>query len=388
MTASAVMMMLLAIVNAPQVEISTIEGARHSGVLTSADADSWKLEADGKPVEVLLSSILEARLQTKGETIAAPPHETVLTDGSRIGTSSVALSGDKLTIVAASTDSIELPRSAIGNIRLAESPDSLDEQWTDLLERERREDWLVLRKQDKLDFVPGVISEINEQHVFLLLDGDTVPVPRAKVFGVILRQRQSDEAKSNGIIELVSGDRLAVRTVTSKGADFTLQLAAGPSIVVPMQSVRVVDFSADKLTWLSSLKPRDIKHEFRFIDPAAPLKNDLDVWGDELRLGNQTFTRGLCIRSKTIVRYRLNGDHSRFVALMGIQHGYAGDVLVEISADGQRLLTKDVTPQDEAPLEVDLDVSGKFTLEILVDYGKVESDIGDHLVLAEARLLK
>ncbi|MFT5322599.1 MAG: hypothetical protein ACI8P0_000434 [Planctomycetaceae bacterium] len=387
MTASAVMM-LLAIVNAPQVEISTIEGARHSGVLTSADADSWKLEADGKSVEVLMSSILEARLQTKGEARETSPHETVLTDGSRIGTSSVSLSGDKLTIAAAATDSIELPRSAIGNIRLAESPSSLDEQWTDLLERERREDWLVLRKQDKLDFVPGVVSRIDETHVFLLLDGDTVPVPRPKVFGVILRQRQSGETKSAGIIELVSGDRLAVRSVTSKGTDFTLQLAAGPSIVVPMQSVRVVDFSADKLTWLSSLKPRDIKHEFRFIDPAAPLKNDQDVWGDELQLGNRTFTRGVCIRSKTIVRYRLNGDHSRFVALMGIQHGYAGDVHVEISADGQRLLTKDVTPQDEAPIEVDLDISGKFMLEILVDYGKVESDIGDHLVLAEARLLK
>ena len=73
---------------------------------------------------------------------------------------------------------------------------------------------------------------------------------------------------------------------------------------------------------------------------------------------------------------------------MGIQHGYAGDVHVQISADGQHLLTQDVSPQDEAPFKIDLNISGKFTLEILVDYGKVESDIGDHLVLAEARLLK
>ena len=387
MTASAVML-LLAIVNAPQVEISTIEGARHAGTLTSADGTSWKIVVDGKPIEVAMSSILEARLQTKGEPASKPPHETVLTDGSRIGTSSVILEGDELTIAAAATDALTIPRSAIGNIRLSESPSSVDDQWTELLERERREDWIVLRKQDKLDFVPGVVSRIDDTHVFLLLDGDTVPVPRAKVFGVILRQRQSSDSKSTGIIEHVSGDRLAVRSVVSTGTDFTLQLAAGPSIVVPAQSVRVFDFSADKLTWLSSLKPRDLKHEFRFIDPAAPLKNDQDVWGDELRLGNKTFTRGVCLRSKTTVRYRLNGDHSRFVSLMGIQHGYAGDVHVEISADGERLLTQDVTPQDESPFEVDLDVSGKFVLEILVDYGKVESDIGDHLVLAEARLLK
>ena len=387
MTASAAMV-LLAIVSATPVEISTIDGARHSGTLTSADSNAWKLEVDGKIVDVPLSSMLEARLPSNGEAAPAAPHETVLTDGSRIGTQTVALAGDKLTIAAASTDSIQLPRSVIENVRLAESPSSVDDQWAALLERERREDWLVLRKQEKLDFVPGVISEINETHVVLLLDGDSVPVPRPKVFGIILRQRQGVTARPGGIIELVSGDRLAVQSVSSQGADFTLQLAAGPSIVVPIQSVKAFDFSADKLTWLSSLKPRDLKHEFRFIDPAAAMKNDQDVWGDELRLGNQTFARGLCIRSKTTVQYRLNGDHSRFVALMGIQQGYAGDVHVEISADGQRLLTQDVTPQDEAPVKVDLNISGKFTLEILVDYGKVESYIGDHLVLAEARLLK
>ncbi|NQV25804.1 MAG: NPCBM/NEW2 domain-containing protein [Rhodopirellula sp.] len=387
MTASA-LVMLLAMVNAPQVEISTIEGVRHSGTLTSVDAISWKIEVAGKPVEVAMSSILEARLQIKGDAAPAPPHETVLIDGSRIGTSSIALAGETLTISAAATDVIRIPRVAVGHIRLAESPSSMDEQWAALLERERREDWLVLQKQDKLDFVPGVISTITDQHVNLLLDGDTVPVPRAKVFGVILHQRQADNAKSSGIVELVSGDRLAVRSAISQDANFTLQLAAGPTVVIPMTSVRAFDFSADKLTWLSALKPRDIKHEFRFIDPAAPFKNDRDVWGDELQLGNRTFSRGICLRSKTVVRYRLNGDHSRFVALMGIQHGYAGDVHVEISADGQNLLSQDVTPLDETPFEVDLDISGKFILEILVDYGKVESDIGDHLVLAEARLLK
>jgi hypothetical protein len=389
MTASAVMM-LLAMVSAPQVEVSTIEGARHSGTLISAAADSWTIEADGKSVKVALAGILEARLESKSVATAVFPHETILVDGSRIGTSSVVLSGQMLTITASATNSIELPRSAIGNVRLAESPSSVDDQWAALLERERREDWLVIRKQDKLDFVPGVVSEITDQHVSLLLDGETVPVPRAKVFGVILRQRQADNEKSSGIVELVSGDRLAVRAVTSKGDDFVLQLAAGPTMTIPITSVRAVDFSADKLTWLSSLKPRDIKHEFRFIGWAAPVRNDRDSWGGDafLRLGNATFTRGVCIRSKAVVQYRLNGDYRRFVSLMGIQQDYQGGVHIEILADGQKLLDQEVSWQDEKPFNVDLDVTGKFLLEIRVDYGEDKDDIGDNLVLAEARLLK
>ena len=389
MTPSAVMM-LLALVNAPQVEVSTIEGTRHSGTLISAATTAWRLEADGKPVEVALTSILEARLQTKGVTTPASPHETVLVDGSRIGTSSVSLSGQTLRITASESDTIELPRSAIGNIRLAEAPSSVDDQWAALLERERREDWLVIRKQDKLDFVPGVVSGITDQHVQLLLDGETVPVPREKVFGVVLHQRQTGNSKSSGILELASGDRLAVQSVTSKDMNFELKLAAGPTMTIPMTGVRVVDFSADKLTWLSSLKPRDVKHEFRFIGWAAAVRNDRDSWGGDafLRLGNQTFTRGVCIRSKAVVQYRLNGDYRRFVSQMGIQQDYQGGVHVEILADGQSLLAQPVSWQDKEPFQVDLDVTGKFLLEIRVGYGEDKDDIGDNLVLAEARLLK
>lgn len=388
MTSAAVV--ILALVNAPQVEISTIEGMRHAGTLTSAGTESWTLNVDGKSVDVLLSSMLEARMETKDVSTAAPPHETVLIDGSRIGTSAVALAGQTLTITAPAADSIRLPRLAIGNIRLAESPSSVDDQWAALLERERREDWLVIRKQDKLDFVPGVISEITAEHVSLLLDGETVPVPRARVFGVIFHQRQSGNDESAGVIELAGGDRLAVQSVTGDDSEFEVHLAAGPTLRIPVVSVRAVDFSADKLTWLSSLKPRDIKHEFRFIGWAAPVRNDRDSWGGDayLRLGNQTFSRGVCIRSKAVVQYRLNGDFRRFVALMGIQEDYQGAVHVEILADGQKLLDQAVSWRDEKPVNLDLDVSGKFLLEIRVGYGEDKDDIGDNLVLAEARLLK
>ena len=100
MTASAAVL-LLAIVSAPQVEVSTIEGTRHSGTLTSADAASWKLETDGQLVEIALSSILEARLPARSEATSASQHEVILLDGSRIGTKTVQLSNETLTITAA-----------------------------------------------------------------------------------------------------------------------------------------------------------------------------------------------------------------------------------------------------------------------------------------------
>ena len=140
-------------------------------------------------------------------------------------------------------------------------------------------------------------------------------------------------------------------------------------------------------TWLSGLDPRDVKHEFRFIDPAPTMANDRDVWGEPLKIGKQSFARGVAIRSKTELRYRLNGDFSRLQAWIGIQQGYRGDVRLQLSLDGEKVFDQIVEPKTDA-VPFDLDVSDRFNLDVLVDYGSLQSDIGDHLILGNARLLR
>jgi hypothetical protein len=66
--------------------------------------------------------------------------------------------------------------------------------------------------------------------------------------------------------------------------------------------------------------------------------------------------------------------------------GRRGNVRVVISADGKPLLETDVRGIDK-PRLVDLDVSGRRELQILVDFGK-DLDIADHLDLADARLIR
>ena len=66
--------------------------------------------------------------------------------------------------------------------------------------------------------------------------------------------------------------------------------------------------------------------------------------------------------------------------------GRRGTVHVVISADGKTLLETDVKGTDK-PRLVDLDVTGRRQLQILVDFGG-DLDIADHLDLAEARLIR
>lgn len=382
--------MVLAFADAPQLNVTTIEGPVYSGQLNSANAETWSLTAENGDQALPASRILEVRIESPPDPPEVEiPVSVVLSDSSILSSTTAAVQGDSLRITSPLLGEVTLPRSVVSELRLVASPSEVDADWDKLTEREREKDMLVIKKENRLDFVEGVIGDVNDAQVSFLLNGQTVPVPRDRVFGMLFRQTGDEQSPPAAEITTVHGDLLAVEQISSAdGSSLNVTMSAGPKVSIPVTGLRIVDFSPAKLKWLSALQPRDVKHEFRFIDPAKPFENDRDVWGKPLRLGDRTFTRGVCIRSRTTLRYRLNGDFTRFQALMGIQSGYSGDVRVEISIDGQKVLDQKVKPGNQDPTPIDLELTDKFVLDILVDFGDVESDIGDHLVLANARLLR
>ena len=62
-------------------------------------------------------------------------------------------------------------------------------------------------------------------------------------------------------------------------------------------------------------------------------------------------------------------------------------VQLVISGDGKILFDGEIKGR-EPPRPLDLDVVGVRDLEILVDFGSDVSDIGDHLDLVDAKLIR
>lgn len=378
-------LMLVAFAETPSVDVATLSLKRVRGEFVAADASQWKIRRDGNDEVVPLDEVLNVEVVTSAKPAKATGLEVSLLDGSQLVASNVSLEGDSLGTESAGLGNRKFARSSVSSIRfLPTGP--LEQAWRDLVQKERKQDLLVVKKNDVLDFVEGVVSKVTATDVVVLLDGDPVTLKREKVFGVILFQRNASTKQAPGLVELASGDKLAAQQVTGDGAKISVKLMSGDVVSVPLEAVLRIDLSRAK-TWLSDLKPRDIKHEDVFIDKWREYNNDKDIYGGTLLLGDSQFHRGVCIRSKTSLRYRLEGDYSRFKAWMGIQKGFNGDVHVEMSLDGKKVLEADVAPGKPAQ-PIDLDVSGKFVLEILVDYGSNQDDQGDHLVLGHARLTK
>lgn len=380
--------LLLGFADGPQVEVATLSGQQKVGELVAVDGKEWKLRTSGGEEILKADEILTATWPSTPTKVETAPLELKLVDGSRLGATQATLDGDWLTIESASLGKQKLARTTIANLRLGAPTGPVEQSWSDLTQREKTQDMLVIRKNDVLDFVEGVVGKVTPSDVQILLDGEPVTVKREKVFGVVVFQRGAANQKPIGSLDLVNGDKLFARSVALSNGEFQVTLPTGGEAKVPLAQVRRVDFSLGKLTWLGDLKPRDMKHDFILMDGLPEYGVDRSLLGERLRVGDKFFDRGVWIHSKTRLKYRLEGDYSRFQAWMGIQSSHTGNVHVEFLADGQKLMEADVLAGAKAPQRVDLDLKGKFVLEVVVDYGDDGDDIGDHLTLGDARLTK
>jgi hypothetical protein len=397
-------------------EVETLKGERHSGELIELGATSAVLKSGQSTTTVPLADVLEIRFP------ASPPPEPstgarlALLDGTQVTLRGFSIAGETARCEAA-FGTFKLPVSKLAHVRFGISTVKLDEGWNALLARESKNDLLVVKKDDVLDFLAGVTGDIGGKggvdgkgeagdKIGFLLDGDEVPVAREKVYGIIFHRRSPNLPKPVGQVRLAGGDVLEVTRFAWDGAELKVRLAAGPDVAVPVSQLSALDFSAGKIRYLSQLEPRDVKY-VPFFDIVWEYRRDRSLDGTPLRLSGKTYSHGLALHSKTTLRYRIAGEYIRFQAVAGIddsvsqagkgrlengadgkpdERGSPAYVRLVISGDGKPLFNSIVKAAD-APRALDLDVTNIRDLEILVDFGN-EVDIADHLDLADAKLLK
>ena len=138
-------------------------------------------------------------------------------------------------------------------------------------------------------------------------------------------------------------------------------------------------------TLIAELRPAA---ERRLVSPGRPLSL---AWPDEsLPAGREirTYAKGLALRSRTELDYRLPAGMRRFAAIAGIDPATAdqGHVVLEIRAD-DRVLWEGEIDGKRPPVEIDLELGTARRLQFRVDYGR-NLDYGDRLHLVEARVTK
>jgi hypothetical protein len=168
-----------------------------------------------------------------------------------------------------------------------------------------------------------------------------------------------------------------------------VKLAGNTELRLPAEQVVSLDLSAGKVKYLSTLEPREVT-QVPFFDLPREVERDRSLLGTPLTLGGRVYARGLGIFPQTRLKYRVAGEYSRFRAVAGIDDlapRLKTSVKLQVLADKRSLFEAELAP-GEAPKVLDLDIAGARDLEILVDFGADQLNIGDFLDLADAKLTR
>ncbi len=384
---------------APAVEFEalTADDRKQVGTIASFDSETLKLQTKDGEVSVPTAELM-ALTQLKPDKMydGAPKGWIDLMDGSSIAAFQWTLDGDTAHVTLLDGQTMECPRQALASIRFQPAVDPIAGQWTGLVQKKHNGDIVVVRKEDHLDFLLGIVRGVTADSVAFEMDGEVLPIRRTKLFGIILLRPAGIELPDAiGRLTDAYGSQWSVRSF-SLAKQFEWSTPAAVAMQRSPEAILKIDFTAGKVLYLADIEPQSIDWTPFFpMDTELPSRRTFfqprrnrGFDSDVLTLGGAEFGRGLVLHSRTEVVYHLPNEASRLRATAGIDDRVRpqGSVVLVIRGDGKPLYEATLTGTDP-PAELDLDVAGIRRLSILCDFGEM-MDVGDQLNLCNLRVVK
>ena len=170
---------------------------------------------------------------------------------------------------------------------------------------------------------------------------------------------------------LTDGSRLTLTAATAEGGTVRGKLAAGPTVSLPAEQLVALDVVGGPAVYLSDLKPVRQTVE-GYTGLAWPWVADRSAKGHPIRVGADTFDKGIGTHPRAVLMYRLDGKYRRFEATVGPDPLTGGGaVTVRVLADG-----RDVTPPALGAISVDVSGAKELTLDVgFGPFGDVRADV-------------
>lgn len=404
---------LLMAVSQADVNVKSLDNSVQRGRLAGLTSEEVVIEVDGEKQTLLLEELMGLNPVAMPAEIDAEPAAWInLDDGSEVLAKDYTVSQGAVKAGLLGGDELTAKTSAVRWARFKKQSEAQAAEWAKIVEADAAADLIVIRKDERIDYLEGVVEDITAETVNFRLDGDLVPVRREKVEGVVyFHPNRGKQPTPVGVVHDASGSHFNAASLELAENGIKLTTASGAEIVRPLSAIRQIDFSAGKIAYLSDLQPRAVEWTPFFgsnLDEQlvviyqprmnSPISNDA-ARGEpgqlQLRKTNEngvseihTYSKGIALHSRAEVTWLLPDEFRVLKAIAGIDARYRnlGHVELIITGDGEELFRGEISGQDE-PLPLEIDLTGVRRLTVLVDFGK-NLDLGDHLNLCNARVVK
>jgi hypothetical protein len=345
------------------VRLELADGGPAEGILRAIGAESVGIEAAAGPRSVPLVEVrrlvrLEPPSPARGRV------RVELVDGTGIEGNDFTWSGDSAA-VSRPPAVIDLP---IGRVRRVEFRPADDRAfdapaWLAAVPDLPTDDLVVVAKGDTHEVVECAMVAVSAETVTVVLDGETIPVKRGRVVGLVWARPQA--AVTGARVALVGGD-LVASSVEFTGDD----LAIDGGVHVPVGLLESIDFAAGRTVPLGDLKPERVETE-PFVGGLARVEGVAAFFAP--RFGPPaagTTARPLVVRPRTRATWPVPPGARRFRAVAVRADGARpqATVRVAVRADDRtpREAVLDAASAGGVPLDVDVAAANR--LELVVDF--------------------
>lgn len=399
---TTLLFLILATPLAAEVTIEPLSGPARSGSLVEMDERRVVIEEAGKRVSFPTRELLTVTTHDGDRRESDKTRVWVeLVDGSRIEAAQYTVA-DRVASLTLTDRTVRIETRNIRSVRFHPSAPDLDAQWEEILGGRHTGDVVVLRRSSKsLDQLEGVFRNVDPDVVEFEFDDELIPVRREKLEGLLYFQPVArDLPDAICLVDEAGGSRWRVKSWEWRDGVLEFVTTGGTRCELPWSELRRLDFSAGNVVYLSDLPFESVEITPFFGSRLSPERiaqlyeprRDSGYEGSGLWIGEgneqQVFEKGLSLRSRTVLTFRLAEPYRQFTAVAGIDSRLRGrgHVILIISGDDRELLRQAISGQ-EAPVPIELDLEGVRRLKITVDFGDA-LDIADHLNLCNARIIK
>lgn len=401
MSNAALYMLAVTLLAGTPVTVTTLEGRTLNGELAELSEQSLTLTTPEGDQQVSRDELMlvEFPHEEQPPDDDEPHIQVRLTDGSRIAARRFEADRTMGTFASPAIGDAEIPFRQIRDVRIGRLDDKVTSGWQDLQERAARDDLLVFRKGDVLDYVAGSVSRINPETVTILVRERELTAPLDRVFGVVFASRGEDSRARTITVRTVHGDELQARGLKREDDHFTLSVSGDVRLRIPADTIRSFDFGGGRIRFLADLPfdesqskpPNEDLPVVWYVSKNAPAGT---AGTAPLVIGQDEYRRGLWLHSGATLRFRLNREYQKLRSVAGFDLTHASRmprfdprVKLVILGDERELYAREFGWND-TPEELDVDLSDVRELVIRVESLGSGFGILEHFALGDAQVIR
>ncbi len=377
-------------------DLRTLSGKTLSGELVSVSDKEVVIQIAGERKNLLLGEILTIDLHPSGSLPTGIKYSEIeLIDGSLIHCTQYRFKGSEVELKLLGSEQVtKIPLASISYILNDAQDQATRQEWMEkFLPKKRNQDIVAIKLNGVINDLDGTLGEANDKgEIAFEYESGGARKKRDldpnRIQGLIFLRTLSPQAPSSlcKVHDSYANVLVAAKLAMTEKS-FTIMTVSGANLEYPRQAIARLDFTNDKVVFLSDLKPVETIEKSRQ-GRKDNLRLDKNLENSSLQMEGQVYAKGLALHSHTELVYALDGKYKEFKAVLGVDDTVGGDgrPTVKIDGDGKELFVATVTRKDRRR-ELALDVKGVRQLRIVVTSSDL-LDFGDHVDLADAKLSK